>query len=60
MKRIVALIGVIALVACVFLTLYFALIGSKYFMGMLFLTIMLPILLWVYLYIYKLLKDKPK
>ena len=49
---------ILLIVACVFLTLYFAVTGNANFLGMLLLTLMLPILLWVYLFFYKLLKDK--
>ncbi len=60
LKRIVAMAVILLIVACVFLTLYFAVTGNANFLGMLLLTLMLPILLWVYLFFYKLLKDKRK
>ena len=57
-KRIAAIIGIIAILACVIVTLVFAITGNANFLGMLLLTLMMPILLWVYMFIYKLIKDK--
>ena len=57
-KRIAAIIGIIAILACVIVTLVFAITGNKNFLGMLLVTLMMPILLWVYMFIYKLIKDK--
>ena len=57
-KRISAIIGIIAILACVIVTLVFAITGNANFLGMLLLTLMMPILLWVYMFIYKLIKDK--
>lgn len=57
-KRIVAIIGVLTLLACVVITLIFAVTGNPNFLGMLLLTLMFPILLWVFMFIYKLLKDR--
>ena len=57
-KRIAAIIGIIAILACVIVTLVFAITGNANFLGMLLVTLMMPILLWVYMFIYKLIKDK--
>lgn len=57
-KRIEAIIGIIAILACVVITLVFAITGNENFLGMLLVTLMMPILLWVYMFIYKLIKDK--
>ncbi len=60
-KRFIALIGAIALVALYISTLVLALIGSEQAMNMLrasiYATVVLPALLWAYSLIYKLLKD---
>lgn len=58
LKRIAALGLVFVIAICVILTLYFAVTGNANFLGMLLLTLMLPILLWVYLFFYKLLREK--
>lgn len=55
LKRMAAFILVLVIAACVILTLYFAVTGNANFLGMLLLTLMLPILIWVYLFFYKLL-----
>lgn len=57
-KRIAAIFGIVAILACVVITLVFAVTGNKNFLGMLLVTLMMPILLWVYLFIYKLIKDR--
>ncbi|MCD8231661.1 MAG: hypothetical protein LUD14_07575 [Clostridiales bacterium] len=60
-KRIIALIGAIALVALYISTLVLAIIGSEQAMNLLrasiYSTVVLPALLWAYTMIYKLLKD---
>lgn len=58
LKRIGAILLIILLLACVVLTLVFAVTGSKNFLGMLMITLLLPVLLWVYMFFYKLLKDR--
>lgn len=57
-KRIVALLLVIFLVAMVFVTLYCAVTGSPYFMASLFTMLGLPLLIYAYMFIYRLVKDK--
>ncbi len=49
-RRIVALLTVIVIIALVIGTLICALTGSKYFFGMLFLTIAVPVVLWVFMW----------
>ena len=60
-KRIIALVGVIALIALYVYTLVLAIIGSEQTMNMLITaivaTVVLPTLLWTYSFIYKLLKN---
>ncbi len=56
LKRIAALALAIFLLAMVFVTLYLAVTGSPYFMASLFVTLGLPLLIYVYLFIYRLLK----
>ena len=57
-KRLLALAGVGILLFLVILTLVFAVTGNPNFFGMLLITLMAPILLWVYSFIYKLLRGK--
>lgn len=57
-KRILALLGAIGLLLLAVLTLVFAITGNPNFMGMLLITLMAPILLWIYMFIYKLVKGK--
>ena len=49
-RQIVALLTVILLAALVIGTLVCAIIGSKYFFGMLFLTFVVPVVLWVFMW----------
>ena len=62
LKQITALIGVIALVGLYVSTLVLALIGSEEAINLLkvavYATIVLPVLLWAYSFIYRLLKGK--
>lgn len=56
LKRIAALLLVVILVGMVFLTLYCAVTGSRLFMVSLVTTLLLPVLLYAYMLIYRLLK----
>lgn len=60
-KRIIALAGIILLIALYVSTLVLALIGSEQALNLLkatiFSTIVVPVLLWAYSFIYRLLKD---
>ena len=62
LKQITALIGVIALVGLYISTLVLALIGSAEAINLLkvavYVTIVLPVLLWAYSFIYRMLKRK--
>ena len=62
MKRIFAIIGVILLVSLYILTLVMALTDNTSTMRMLeasvFATIIIPVLIWTYTFIYRLLKKK--
>ena len=62
LKQITALIGVIALVGLYVSTLVLALIGSEEAINLLkvavYATIVLPVLLWAYSFIYRMLKGK--
>ncbi len=53
--RIMAWIGIIVIVALVIATLVTGITGSKYFMGCLWLCIIVPILIYVFLWIGKVL-----
>ena len=57
-KRIAALLIVIFLIAMVFVTLYCAITGSPYFMASLFKMLALPLLIYAYMFIYRIVKDK--
>ncbi|MCD8299749.1 MAG: hypothetical protein LUC41_01015 [Clostridiales bacterium] len=59
-KRIIALVGVIALVALYVSTLVLAIIGSEQTMSLFIAavvsTVILPVLIWAYSFIYQLIK----
>lgn len=59
-KQIGALILVLILIGLVLLTLFLAVTGSSYFMASLITTLMLPILLYAYMFIYRLLRKEDK
>ena len=60
-KRILAILGIILLAVLYLSTLIFALIGSKdtmvYFKASIYATVVIPVLIWAYTLVYKLLKD---
>ncbi|MCD8018159.1 MAG: hypothetical protein LUF92_00835 [Clostridiales bacterium] len=56
LKRIAALLLVMLLIGLVILTLYFAITGSPYFMASLVAMLVVPVLLYAYMFIYRLLK----
>lgn len=56
LKRILALLLVVFLIGMVFLTLYLAVTGSRYFMASLITTLGLPLLLYVYMFMYRIMK----
>lgn len=53
MKQILAFTGVILIVGLVFLTLYFAFTGNRFFMASLFCMFMVPLMLYVYMFVYR-------
>ncbi|MDE6434266.1 MAG: hypothetical protein K2L07_08550 [Lachnospiraceae bacterium] len=57
-RRIVAMLTVMVIVALVIGTLICAIIGSKYFFGMLFLTFVVPVVLWVFMWFTKLINGE--
>ena len=61
-KQILALLGVIVLVGLYLATIVCALSAGENFMDMLmaslYATVIIPVLIWVYTFIYKLLKKK--
>lgn len=59
-KRILALLLAIALLAMVIITFIFGITGSEYFMGMLFLCIVVPALCYAIALVDRLLKRKGK
>lgn len=60
-KRILAILGIILLAALYIATLVFAIIGSEasmnWFRASVYATIVVPVLIWAYGFIYRLLKD---
>lgn len=56
LKQIGALLLVVILVALVLLTFYFAVIGSRYFMASLVVTLVFPVLLYAYMLVYRIVK----
>ncbi len=58
MQRILAVATLSVLAICLILTLIFAFTGSSYFLGMLFITLAAPVLLWICMFFYKQSKDK--
>ncbi len=57
-QRILAVTTLILLAVCLILTLVFAFTGSEYFLGMLFITLAVPVLLWIGMFFYKQSKDR--
>ena len=60
-KRILAIIGIILLVLLYLSTLVFALLGKEFLnwlMASLVATIMIPVLIWTYGFIYRLIKGE--
>ncbi len=60
LQRILAMGTILILLLCLILTLIFAFTGSKYFMVMLLITLLAPILLWICMFFYKQSKDRSK
>ena len=56
LKRAAALLVVVLLAGLVVFTLYCAVTGSAYFLASLVATLVLPVLLYAYLFIYRLMK----
>ena len=50
LRRIMALLTVVFIVVLLIITIICAVTGSKYFFGMLFLSIVVPIVLWVFMW----------
>ncbi len=60
-KRILAIIGVVLLVALYVSTLIFALLGKDFLnwlMAAIVASIILPVLIWTYSFVYRLIKDR--
>lgn len=57
-RRIVALLTVLILVLCIITMVVMAVMGSKYFLGFLFLSIALPVILWIPLWFMNLISVK--
>lgn len=60
LKRIIAAIGIIVLVGLYVMTFIFAVTGSSYFTASLYASIIIPILLFVYQLIYKVVNKNNK
>lgn len=59
-RRITALLTVVLIVLLVIATFVCAITGSQYFFGMLALTFIVPIVLWVFMWFTQLANDKSK
>ena len=57
LKRIGAMILVIIMLALVILTLFLAVIGSRYFMASMTAMLTFPLLIYAYMFIYRLVKS---
>ena len=57
LKRIGAMILVIIMLALVILTLFLAVTGSRYFMASMTAMLTFPLLIYVYMFIYRLVKS---
>ena len=60
LQRILAILGVAALLGLVFLTLYLAVTGSPYFMASLFAMIVVPVFIYGYMTILRILSSNQK
>ena len=60
LQRILALLGVAALMGLVLLTLYLALTGSPYFMASLFAMIVIPVFIYGFMIILRILSSDQK
>ena len=54
-RRVVAMLTVIVIVAFIIATVVLGIMGSRYFFGMLFLAFVIPVVLWVFMWFTKLL-----
>lgn len=55
-QRLLALAGVVILVGMIIITLILAIIGSPYFKASMYATLTLPLLIYAFLFIYRLIK----
>ncbi len=53
LKRVIALTTVVLLVLLVLITFVLGITGSPHFLGMFFLTVLVPIFIWAILLVYK-------
>lgn len=60
LRRVVAMLTVLLIVGLIIGTLICAFTGSKHFMGMLFLALAVPIVLWVFMWFTNLVSDQSK
>ena len=58
-QQLLALAGVVIVVGMILVTLFFAVTGSPWFMASMLLTLTLPLLIYAYLFIYRLVKGDP-
>ncbi len=58
LRRILAMLLVIFLVLMVFVMLYLGITGSRYFLISVYVTLGFPLLLYAFMFIYKLLKNR--
>lgn len=57
-RQIVAWITVICIIAIILITLYCAITGNRYFFGFLYLMLVVPVILWIFMWIYKVISKK--
>ena len=58
LRRIVAGLSVVLIVGLVIATLVCAVTGSRYFFAMLFLALIIPVVLWVFMWFTRLMQNK--
>ncbi|MDO5156107.1 MAG: hypothetical protein Q4D51_09075 [Eubacteriales bacterium] len=58
LRRIIAMLTVVVIVGLVIATLICGITGSEYFFAMLFLTFVVPVILWVFMWFTRLVNKK--
>lgn len=50
LKRVMAILGIVIIVASIIFTIYLAVIGSDKFLAMMFVDLVVPVIIWVFLH----------